>query len=100
MEGADPGKDAPLGYASDDSIAHRNDGVQQGIREASSNEAHFPDGVIVQVRPAGAGRWELWVGHGASDHARRIAEHWYGQPIGGWNTPKDRVSPPRSRGQL
>jgi hypothetical protein len=71
-----------------------------GDVDESRAEAEFPNGITVQVRRSGVGRWELWVSHGASrqrqkspatpffDHARRIAEHWYGQPKSGWYVPE------------
>jgi hypothetical protein len=59
--------------------------------------ACFRGNVRVEMRRSGANRWYIWVGVGLGrlirrtdsatpflEHARRTAEHWYGEPIDGW----------------
>jgi hypothetical protein len=81
--------------------------VDAAIADAQRTEALFDGNLRVQVRPDGAARWAIWVTRGAAwrrrkdsatpslDHARRTAECWFGQPIGGWRVPEDLMPGPR-----
>jgi hypothetical protein len=62
------------------------------------SEALFRGGVRAQVRPVTASRYSIWFRSGrrwvrhkgsdtpSSDHARRIAEQWFGTPLSGWSS--------------
>jgi hypothetical protein len=67
--------------------------------EPTACTASFADGVEVELRRENRSRWLMWVtkdGYRTRrtdfntpffDHARRTAEHWYGVPLNGWQTP-------------
>jgi hypothetical protein len=88
-------------YGSAAFIPHGASRADQIVGEASLTEAEFQGGARVQVRSNGPGRWCLWVRVGGIwlrrkdsatphfDHARRIAEHWFGKPKAGWHAASD-----------
>jgi hypothetical protein len=82
-------------------IPHGASRADQVVGDAPLTEAEFQGGARVQVRSNGPGRWCLWVNVGSAwhrrkdsatphfDHARRIAEHWFGKPTAGWHAASD-----------
>lgn len=76
--------------------------VDQERREAKTkvHSARFAGGIGVELRINGSSRWSMWLSNGGRltgrkdfaspslDHAKATAEHWYGSPTDGWQTPE------------